>query len=146
MFENPTRGRRARNFITNVPKTLDLKIVFRTDISRKLTLGAPGRRCNYSAVYLTKKYIELFVGTTKTIRYKCASAKRVSTVPLQTLSRHTLSSTFDLTVKFSEWQFGSSHEKFKVLPWSKTSIQERSHVSFLLHYLEWNRDITMRAF
>ena len=25
MFENPTRGRQARNFATNVPKTLDLK-------------------------------------------------------------------------------------------------------------------------
>ena len=25
MFENPTRGRQARNFTTNVPKILDLK-------------------------------------------------------------------------------------------------------------------------
>ena len=25
MFENPRRGRQARNFITNVPKILDLK-------------------------------------------------------------------------------------------------------------------------
>ena len=25
MFENPRRGKQARNFITNVPKTLDLK-------------------------------------------------------------------------------------------------------------------------
>ena len=38
MFENPRRGRQARNFTTNVPKILDLK---RTDIFRKLTLGAP---------------------------------------------------------------------------------------------------------
>ena len=42
MFENPKRGRQARNFTTNVPKILDLKssseqiIIF-----RKLTLGAP---------------------------------------------------------------------------------------------------------
>ena len=36
MFENPRRGRQARNFTTNVPK-----IVFRTDIFRKLSLGAP---------------------------------------------------------------------------------------------------------
>ena len=44
MFENPKRGRQARNFTTNVPKILDLmQIVFRTDIFRKLTLGAPER-------------------------------------------------------------------------------------------------------
>ena len=30
----------ARNFTTNVPKFVDLKIVFRTDIFRKLLLGA----------------------------------------------------------------------------------------------------------
>ena len=36
MFENLRRGRQARNFTTNVPK-----IVFRTDIFRKLSLGAP---------------------------------------------------------------------------------------------------------
>ena len=27
MFENPRRGRQARNFTTNVPKILDLKFV-----------------------------------------------------------------------------------------------------------------------
>ena len=44
MFENPRRGRQARNFTTNVPKILDLmQIVFRTDIFRKLTLGVPER-------------------------------------------------------------------------------------------------------
>ena len=43
MFENPRRGRQTKNFTTNVPKILDLKshIVFRTDIFRKLSLGAP---------------------------------------------------------------------------------------------------------
>ena len=42
MFENPRRGRQARNFTTNVPKILDLKlVVFWTDILQKLTLGAP---------------------------------------------------------------------------------------------------------
>ena len=40
MFENLRRGKQARNF-TNVPKFLDLKILFRTDIFRKLSLGAP---------------------------------------------------------------------------------------------------------
>ena len=42
MFENPRRGRQARNFTKNVPKILDLdQIVFRRNIFRKLTLGAP---------------------------------------------------------------------------------------------------------
>ena len=40
MFENPRRGRRAKTFTTTVPKILD-QIVFRTDIFRKLQLGAP---------------------------------------------------------------------------------------------------------
>ena len=40
MFENPRRGRQTRNFTTNVPKILDLKSASRTDIFRKLTLGA----------------------------------------------------------------------------------------------------------
>ena len=45
MFENPRGGRQARNFTTDVPKILDLKsqIVFRKDIFRKLTLGAPDK-------------------------------------------------------------------------------------------------------
>ena len=39
-FENPSRGRQARNFTTNknVPKIL---IAFQTDIFQKLSLGAP---------------------------------------------------------------------------------------------------------
>ena len=41
MFENPRRGRQARNFATNVSKNARSQIVFRTDIFRKLTLGAP---------------------------------------------------------------------------------------------------------
>ena len=41
MFENPRRGRQARNFTTNVPKILDLKSSRRTDIFRKLSLDAP---------------------------------------------------------------------------------------------------------
>ena len=46
MFENPRRGRRARNFTKNVPKILDLKsIVFRTYSFRKLTLDTPEFYC-----------------------------------------------------------------------------------------------------
>ena len=41
MFENPTIGRQARNFTTNVPKILDLKSSFEQIFFRKLSLGAP---------------------------------------------------------------------------------------------------------
>ena len=41
MFENPRRGRQARNFTTNVPKILVLKSSPEQIFSRKLPLGAP---------------------------------------------------------------------------------------------------------
>ena len=42
MFENPRRGRQASNFTTNVPiNCARSQIVSRTDIFRKLSLGAP---------------------------------------------------------------------------------------------------------
>ena len=41
MFENPRRGRQARNFTTNAPKILDLKSSSEQIFSRKLLLGAP---------------------------------------------------------------------------------------------------------
>ena len=44
MFENPRRGRQARNFTTNAPKILDLKSSSEQIFSRKLPLGAPGLR------------------------------------------------------------------------------------------------------
>ena len=40
MFENPRRGRQARNFGKNVPKILDLKSSSE-HIFQKLSLGAP---------------------------------------------------------------------------------------------------------
>ena len=40
MFENPRRGRQARNFTTNVPKILDLKSTSEQIFFRKLSLGA----------------------------------------------------------------------------------------------------------
>ena len=36
MFENPRRGKQARNFTTNVPKTLDLKSSSEQIFSEKL--------------------------------------------------------------------------------------------------------------
>ena len=41
MFENPRRGRQARNFTTNVPKILDLKSSSEQIFFRKLSLGTP---------------------------------------------------------------------------------------------------------
>ena len=41
MFENPRRGRQAKNFTTNVPKILVLKSSSEQIFSRKLPLGAP---------------------------------------------------------------------------------------------------------
>ena len=42
MFENPRRGRQARNFTTNVSKILDLKSSFEQIFFRKLSLGTLG--------------------------------------------------------------------------------------------------------
>ena len=54
MFENPRRGRQARNFTTNVPKILDLKSSSeRTDIFRTLTLGAPERAKGHSKPFVS---------------------------------------------------------------------------------------------
>ena len=41
MFENPRRGRQARNLTTNAPKILDLKSSSEQIFSRNLPLGAP---------------------------------------------------------------------------------------------------------
>ena len=43
MFENPRRGRQARNFTTNVSKILDLKSSSEQIFFRKLLLGAPDK-------------------------------------------------------------------------------------------------------
>ena len=43
MFQNPRRGRQARNFSENDPKILDLKSSSEQIIFRKLSLGAPAR-------------------------------------------------------------------------------------------------------
>ena len=41
MFENPRRGRQARNFTANVSKILDLKSSSEQIFFRKLSLGTP---------------------------------------------------------------------------------------------------------
>ena len=49
MFENPRRGRQARNFTRNVPKILDLKSSSEQIFFRKLSLGAPVKLMVYKA-------------------------------------------------------------------------------------------------
>ena len=44
-FENPRRGRQARNLSENDPKILDLKSSSEQIIFRKLSLGAPDYQC-----------------------------------------------------------------------------------------------------
>ena len=41
MFENPRRGRQAEKFYNKCSENSRSQIVFRTDIFRKLSLGAP---------------------------------------------------------------------------------------------------------
>ena len=48
MFENPRRGRQARNFTTKASKLLDLKSSSEQIFSRKLPLGAPEMEANYA--------------------------------------------------------------------------------------------------
>ena len=53
MFENPRRGRQARNFTANVPKILDLKSSSEQIFSRKLSLGAPAANASIIATATT---------------------------------------------------------------------------------------------
>ena len=55
IFENPRRGRQARNFSENDPKILDLKSSSEQIIFRKLSLGAPDfcqRWLNWYVIFL----------------------------------------------------------------------------------------------
>ena len=54
MFENPRRGKQAKDFTTNVPKILDLKSSSEQIFFRKLSLGAPvSSSHNYKAPYFS---------------------------------------------------------------------------------------------
>ena len=57
MFENPRKGRQARNFTTNAPKILDLKSSSEQIFSRKLPLGAP----DFLRKPASKLFVKLFV-------------------------------------------------------------------------------------
>ena len=57
MFENPRRGRQARNFSENDPKILDLKSSSEQIIFRKLSLGAPDKPIVHSGFNSAAKII-----------------------------------------------------------------------------------------
>ena len=74
MFENPRRGRQARNFTTNVPKILVLKSSSEQIFSRKLPLGAPEvelRGCDHDL----RTMIEHFPLTARYFIYSIPKAK-----------------------------------------------------------------------
>ena len=70
MFENPRRGKQARNFTTNAPKIVGLKSSSEQIFSRKLPLGAPGTSiyCRTLIKPITKKTgkIVIFEATYRT--------------------------------------------------------------------------------
>ena len=70
MFENPRRGRQARNFTENDPKILDLKSSSEQIIFRKLSLGTPE----------VSPLVCLFLWT---IQSSPASPVQASTLPLR---------------------------------------------------------------
>ena len=61
MFENPRRGRQARNFAKNVPTILDLKSSSEQIFSRKLPLGAPASCTMHQSAICRKKFIPLAI-------------------------------------------------------------------------------------
>ena len=56
-FENPRRGRQARNFTTNNPKILDLKSSSEQIFSRKLPSGAPARSQSPNEINTHKEHL-----------------------------------------------------------------------------------------
>ena len=63
MFENPRRGRQARNFTPNAPKILDLKSSSEQIVSRKLPLGAPAMALDLHVIkYINSLYFPLYHG------------------------------------------------------------------------------------
>ena len=65
MFENPRRGRQARNFTTNAPKILDLKSSSEQIFSRKLPLGAPDQDGDNTSEISIARQVDPAEGSTK---------------------------------------------------------------------------------
>ena len=62
-FENPRRGRQARNFSENDPNILDLKSSSEKIIFRKLSLGAPD-----AYVVIRDRFIQVHFSDTNNIK------------------------------------------------------------------------------
>ena len=100
MFENPRRGRQARNFTTNVPKILDLKSSSGQIFFRKLSLGAPVIWTQYSRYpssfcackdLQVKNKVTWFLSrqtTDKSCHYKLSTEQQQKVKILQFQKRH----------------------------------------------------------
>ena len=61
MFENPRKGRQARNFTTNAPKILDLKSSSEQIFFRKLPLGAPVKSGKAKSTSQSSEFTDIFL-------------------------------------------------------------------------------------
>ena len=74
MFENPRRGREARNFTENDPKILDLKSLSEQIMFRKLSLGAPDENhTGYGLCSHTTTVAAACVGAISVTKQSCAA-------------------------------------------------------------------------
>ena len=81
MFENPRRGRKARNFTTNVPKILDLKSSSEQIFSENC------------------RWVPLIVGGSRTQRFNCVQAYLHAWRPISNV----FNSLFLLSLLFIAW-------------------------------------------
>ena len=79
MFENPRRGRQARNFTENDPKILDLKSSSEQIIFRKLSLSAPEIS---PADYASMPRATFINSANNTIRYLSFSTNCFTPIPV----------------------------------------------------------------
>ena len=87
MFENPRRGRQARNFTTNVAKILDLKSSSEQIFFRNLSLGAPE---NYQLLGLVVQKVACVIDKTaqNVVKDNLICPRSVKTVELNLFVLH----------------------------------------------------------
>ena len=93
IFENPRRGRQARNFTTNVSKILDLKSSSEQIFFRNLSLGAPDDKGeeltnDFNLFHIDKNWSKL-------ISYKTIPKKFLRTILLFPLFRRVICELFE---------------------------------------------------
>ena len=109
MFENPRRGRQARNFTKNGPKILDLKSSSEQIFSRKLPLGAPVPSSLQSA-FVTNGYEKGLWRTTNNL------SKKFVPLRVQGESRFQVSRKVAFTLKYLF--FAISNNLFTFVLWN----------------------------